>query len=66
MSLQEAVQAFESMLEQIARYQTSGNGSVEAFLKEYEITFEPSPTARPKAQGLSSSAVIREIREGRW
>jgi|YNPBryunderm2012_1023409.scaffolds.fasta_scaffold86782_2 hypothetical protein len=66
MSLQEALQAFESMLEQIARYQTSGNGSVETFLREYEIDFEPSPVVRPKAQGLSSSAVIREIREGRW
>lgn len=66
MSLQEAVQEFESMLEQIAKYQTSGNGSVEAFLREYEIDFEPSLAARPKVQGLSSSTIIREIREGRW
>lgn len=66
MSIQEAVQEFESMLEQIAKYQSSGNGSVEAFLREYEIDFEPSPAARPKVQGLSSSTIIREIREGRW
>jgi hypothetical protein len=66
MSPKETVRKFESMLEQIAQYQTSGNGSVEAFLKEYEIAFEPSPAARPKVQGLSSSTIIREIREGRW
>lgn len=66
MSLQEAVQQFETMLEQIAQYQTSGNGSLEAFLREYQIDFAPSQAARPRVENLSSSAVIREIRESRW
>lgn len=66
MSLQEAVRQLEEMLEQIARYQTSGNGSIEAFVREYQIDLEPSPAARPTVRGFSSSAVIREIREGRW
>ncbi len=66
MSLQEAVREFESMLEEIARYQNPCTSSVEAFFREYGVDLEPPPTTRPTVQGLSSSAVIREIREGRW
>lgn len=66
MTVKESVKAFESMLRGIDRYKAPFNNSIEAFLSEYAIDFEPYRVARPKVKGISSSVIIREIREGRW
>lgn len=66
MDWNESVKEFESMLKGIEKYETPIKSSIEKFLKDYGISFEPSDLPRPEVKGISGSEVFREIREARF
>ncbi len=66
MTQKAAVKVFEALLREIGSYKAPFNQFIEAFIAEYDIDFEPPSTTRPLVRGISTSSVIRDVREGRW
>ncbi len=64
--MKEEIRWFEQMLQVISDYQGRNGHVFEDFASKYGLSLEIDESPRPVIKGISTSAVIREIREGRW
>lgn len=66
MAVREESRWFQEMLKAIDSYRVQDGRFWEDFISRYGLNLAGEETARPVIKGISTSKVIRAVREGRW